>query len=109
MMNSFNHYSLGSVGQWLYEHVGGHPRGGAGLRARRDRARAGRAGVGARRVPVGARHDLERLAARGGELHLEVEIPPNVTATVIVPGGETVEVGSGRHAFTAAASPIMSP
>ena len=23
MMNSFNHYSLGSVGQWLYEYVGG--------------------------------------------------------------------------------------
>ena len=23
MMNSFNHYSLGSVGQWLYEHVAG--------------------------------------------------------------------------------------
>jgi len=23
MMNSFNHYSLGSVGQWLYEYVAG--------------------------------------------------------------------------------------
>ena len=36
----------------------------------------------------------------GDELTLEVEIPPNVTATVVVPGGETVEVGSGRHAFS---------
>ena len=35
MMNSFNHYSLGSVGQWLYEYVGGHPRRRARLRARR--------------------------------------------------------------------------
>ena len=42
-----------------------HPRGGARLRARADRARAGRAGVGAGRVPVGPRHDLERVAARG--------------------------------------------
>ena len=40
-----------------------------------------------------------------GELHLEVEIPPNVTATVTVPGGETVDVGSGRHVFTAASPP----
>lgn len=38
----------------------------------------------------------------GDELRLEVEIPANVTATVVVPGGETAEVGSGRHTFTAA-------
>ena len=37
---------------------------------------------------------------------LEVEIPPNVTGTVAVPGGERVEVGSGRHVFTATASPV---
>ena len=68
-MNSFNHYSLGSVGQWLYEYVGGHPRGGARLRARADRARAGRARVGAGRVPVRPRHDHERVAARGRRAH----------------------------------------
>ncbi len=43
---------------------------------------------------------------KGDELQLEVELPPNVTGTVVVPGGETVEVGSGRHVFTAAASPV---
>ena len=43
---------------------------------------------------------------KGDEIQLEVEIPPNVAATVVVPGGETVEVGSGRHAFTAATSPV---
>ena len=64
-MNSFNHYSLGSVGQWLYEYVGGHPRDGAGLRARPDRARAGRARVGAGHLSLGARRDHERVAARG--------------------------------------------
>ena len=30
MMNSFNHYSLGSVGQWLYEHVAGIRAGAPG-------------------------------------------------------------------------------
>jgi hypothetical protein len=28
-----------------------------------------------------------------------------VTGTVVVPGGETVDVESGRHVFTASASP----
>jgi alpha-L-rhamnosidase len=38
MMNSFNHYSLGSVGQWLYEHVAGIARGGdSGERVRHRR------------------------------------------------------------------------
>jgi len=105
-MNSFNHYSLGSVGQWLYEYVGG-------IRA---------AAPGYERVviaPEPGELEWARVAYRsvrgtissawrreGDELQLEVEIPPNVAATVVVPGGDTVEVGSGRHVFTAAASPV---
>jgi alpha-L-rhamnosidase len=102
MMNSFNHYSLGSVGQWLYEHV-------AGIRA----AAPGYAHV----VIAPEPGELEwaeatyrsvrgpiRSAwrAAGDDFRLEVEIPANVTATVVVPGGETAEVGPGRHSFTAA-------
>jgi alpha-L-rhamnosidase len=37
----------------------------------------------------------------GEELELTVGIPPNVTATVVLPDGRTSEVGSGTHAFTA--------
>jgi alpha-L-rhamnosidase len=102
MMNSFNHYSLGSVGQWLYEHV-------AGIRALEP---------GYARVLIAPEPgDLEWAEAtyesvRGpirsawrvedGELRLEVEIPANVTASVALPGGEPIEVGPGRHAFTGA-------
>ena len=32
---------------------------------------------------------------------LDVEIPPSVTATVVMPSGETHEIGSGRRSFTA--------
>ena len=39
----------------------------------------------------------------GDGFRLEVEIPANVTATVVLPGGETVEVESGRHSFGVAA------
>jgi alpha-L-rhamnosidase len=100
-MNSFNHYSLGSIGQWLYEYV-------AGIRA----------------VSPGYEHVL--IAPDPGELEyasatyrsvrgpitsawrqddetfsLDVEIPPSVTATVVMPSGETHEIGSGRRSFTA--------
>jgi alpha-L-rhamnosidase len=34
-----------------------------------------------------------------GAFRLEVELPPNVSGTVVLPGGEAVEVGPGRHAF----------
>jgi alpha-L-rhamnosidase len=105
MMNSFNHYSLGSVGQWLYEHV-------AGIRA----ATPGYGHVVIAPEPGGlewaraeyrsVRGPISSAWRRQGEtLTLEVEIPPNVTATVIVPGGEPVEVGAGRHSFSGVLAP----
>ena len=101
MMNSFNHYSLGSVGQWLYEHVAGiraaEPGYGHVLIAPEPGELASaRATYRSVRGPI-----TSAWRQADGEFHLEVEIPPNVTATVTVPGGETVDVGSGRHVFTA--------
>jgi alpha-L-rhamnosidase len=101
MMNSFNHYSLGSVGQWLYEHV-------AGIRP---------ALPGYERVVIAPEPgDLEWASAtyrsvRGDissawrreadALRLVVEIPANVTATVVLPGQDPVEVTAGRHELAA--------
>jgi alpha-L-rhamnosidase len=100
MMNSFNHYSLGSVGQWLYEHV-------AGIRA---------AAPGFERVVIAPEPgELEWARAsyrsvrgtirsawrwEGDEFRLDVELPANVTATVMLPRGEAIEVGSGAHTFS---------
>jgi hypothetical protein len=41
-------------------------------------------------------------AWRQGEegFSLDVEIPPNVTATVVLPNGETHEIGSGPRSFS---------
>jgi alpha-L-rhamnosidase len=103
MMNSFNHYSLGSVAQWLYEYV-------AGIRL--DPDRPGYEHVVISPTPGPLEHaDAEFESVRGrfrsawrranGELQLTVEVPANVTATVIVPGGgELTE--SGADAATAA-------
>jgi alpha-L-rhamnosidase len=102
MMNSFNHYSLGSVAQWLYEYV-------AGIRP----ARPGYEHVliapepgpleWARATYRSVRGPITSAWRQDGDVfRLDVEIPANVTATVILPGGERCDVGSGRRSFSAA-------
>jgi alpha-L-rhamnosidase len=101
-MNSFNHYSLGSVVQWLYEHV-------AGIRA----AEPGYARVviapepgdlaWARATYRSVRGPITSAWRQDGErFRLEVELPPNVTGSVVLPGGGATEIGPGRHAFSIA-------
>ena len=108
MMNSFNHYSLGSVGQWLYEYV-------AGIRA----AEPGYEHVliapepgeleWARAIYRSVRGPITSAWRQDGDtFRLDVEIPPNVTATVVVPGGETVEVGPGPRIFRRAMAALRS-
>ena len=105
-MNSFNHYSLGSCGRWLYERVAGiaqapgsvgfqrvviRPLPGGGL----TEARATYDSV---RGPVASGWQVVR-----GRLTLDVTIPPNVTATVVVPTSRPAAVTeSGRPVATAA-------
>jgi alpha-L-rhamnosidase len=117
-MNSFNHYSFGSVGEWMYENVAGvrfdesapeserivvRPRPGGGL----THARASYDSIRGR---IECEWKLE-----GGRLELSVSIPVNSEARVYVPGkleesdgasvlreetGATVlSVDSGRYRF----------
>ncbi|MGH2929015.1 MAG: alpha-L-rhamnosidase C-terminal domain-containing protein, partial [Solirubrobacteraceae bacterium] len=112
-MNSFNHYSLGSVGEWLYRFVLGidQPSGSAGfgrllLRPHPgdplDRVRGGYQSV---RGPI--RAGWERA---GGRFTYRVEIPPNVTASVHVPSGDAAAVrdASGAGPVSVAPYPGMS-
>jgi len=100
-MNSFNHYSFGSVGEWLYrtvagiapatpgyEHILFAPRPGGGL--------------------TWAKAEYESIRGRissswtlkDGQFTLEIVVPPNTTATVSLPGSEKgLEVEAGRHSF----------
>jgi alpha-L-rhamnosidase len=135
-MNSFNHYSLGSCGQWLYARVAGidQPPGGTGFTRVRIAPLVGGGGL----TSASASYDSIRGTVRSawrladGQLSLEVTVPANVTATVRVPtanpddvresgqpaadvvhraGAEpgaaaTFEVGSGTYHFTAAAPAV---
>ncbi|MBB5139565.1 alpha-L-rhamnosidase [Thermocatellispora tengchongensis] len=103
-MNSFNHYSLGSVGQWLYARVAGIDQA-PGSVAFRDLVIA--PVPGGRLTSASARYESPRgLIATAWELKdgafsLDVTIPPGARAVVRLPiGGGTHEIGSGTHRFT---------
>ncbi len=104
-MNSFNHYSLGSCGEWLFEYVAGiapdfnhpgykhiniHPYPGGGLTF-------AKASMGSIYGPITSGWKVD-----GQTLSLHVAIPANTTATVYVPAddGSTVTEG-GQPAQTA--------
>lgn len=115
-MNSFNHYSLGAVGDWLYGDVAGigqTPESVAysELLIRPYPGRMGTAGA----VQETARGRVEsRWTLADGRLGLDVEVPPGATAQVVVPTDDpdavtengkpvpaTHTVGSGRYHFDA--------
>jgi alpha-L-rhamnosidase len=93
-MNSFNHYSLGSVGEWLYRYVAGidlvapgyghiliRPRPGGGLTRASGEYDSVRG-----RISSSWKIEDERFV-------LEALIPPNTTATVHVPSTDGVSEG----------------
>jgi alpha-L-rhamnosidase len=101
-MNSFNHYSLGSVGEWIHDRVGGiapdpdapgyrrvlvRPRPGGGITWARARLESIRG-------PIATAWEV-----RDGQFVLDVDVPPGVEAAVDLPGTSVV-VGSGHHTFT---------
>lgn len=130
-MNSFNHYSLGSVGEWLYRHVAGIDQAPDSV-GYRDLAI--RPSPGGKLTWAEARYDslVGRVATRwettNGRINLDVTIPPGSTATIEVPTTDpksiresdapitdskeiaflgandntvSVSVGSGHYTFTA--------
>ena len=125
-MNSFNHYGLGAVGEWLYRYIAGIQ---VAASAPRERRIVVRPYVGGGLTHARARYAsvwgpiVSEWRLDEGRLRLTVSIPANTSATVYLPaqmagvegldqagvqrvGGEdshtVVVVGSGTYAFTAA-------
>ncbi|WP_329071048.1 alpha-L-rhamnosidase [Streptomyces sp. NBC_01429] len=95
-MNSFNHYALGSIGEWLHRGVAGldqHP-DSTGYRRLRVRPRPG-ALTHANSRYLSARGTAEvRWERRDDTFSLRVRVPPGADAEVYVP---TDEPGSVRE------------
>lgn len=103
-MNSFNHYSYGAIGDWLYRDAVGLQETSPGFKTIRVKPYVGgpfsymKASEG---TPYG------QLSAswkkNGDNLTLDVTIPANTTAEICVPKADgkydVVNVGSGTHHF----------
>jgi alpha-L-rhamnosidase len=95
-MNSFNHYALGSVGEWLYRGVAGLDQAAdsVGYRDLLIRPRLGRLNQAAARYES-VRGTISTAWSRvDGVLKLDVTVPPGATATVHVP---TADPGGVRE------------
>ena len=93
-MNSFNHYSLGSVGEWLYRYVAGIDLGAPGYGRIVIRPRPG----GNLTHASGAYDSVRGRISSSWKIEdnqfvLETLIPPNTTATVHVPSTDDVSEG----------------
>jgi len=102
-MNSFNHYAYGAIGEWMYRVVAGieidekkpgykhiliEPHPGGGL----TRASAA--------VDSMYGHVSSGWEIADGKMTLKIEVPPNTTATVLVPKAKLGEVSEGGKGLT---------
>jgi len=111
-MNSFNHYAYGAIGNWIYQQIGGiqpdpeipgykqfiiHPHPGGGITWAKTSYHS----------LYGEIRSEWHLA--NGVLELDVTVPPNTRARIILPGNNKPgihEVGSGRYHFQGGALSI---
>jgi alpha-L-rhamnosidase len=109
-MNSFNHYSLGSIGDWLYGRVAGIDQEPESVGYRRLLLRPT---VGGRLTWAHARYDSPRgevvcgWRRSGDAVELDITVPPGTTARLhvptedpdglVVPDGATVEDRGPSH------------
>ncbi|MFB9836810.1 family 78 glycoside hydrolase catalytic domain [Actinoallomurus acaciae] len=110
-MNSFNHYGLGSVGDWMYQNIGGIAPASPGYRSIVIHPRPGGSLT---KASATYRSDYGEIASRwsvsGGRFTLEVTVPVNTTAEVWVPaanashvtqdGAKFVRMQDGSAVFT---------
>jgi alpha-L-rhamnosidase len=94
-MNSFNHYTLGSVGEWLYRFLLGIDQqpGTAGFGHLLLRPHPGGSLSWARGSYQSVRGPVSTAWKRdGSRFTYRAELPPNVTATVRIPSSRPAEV-----------------
>jgi len=96
-MTSFNHYALGAVADWMHRTIGGLTPTEPGYRRMEIRPRPGGGLTHAQTrhiTPYGLAEASWKI--ENGKFDLNVIIPANTTALVILPNGEQNEVGSGE-------------
>lgn len=99
-MTSFNHYALGSVACWLLERVGGLKRISPGWEKVLFQPILGGFTSAESCHKSSSGWIKSKWRIEHGVFVYEIEVPHNTTGTVVLPGGETHEVGSGKYKYT---------
>ena len=103
-MNSFNHYSYGSIGDWLYREAAGLKEAAPGYKKISVKPHPG-GGFTSMKAQLNTPYGwaVSSWKIEGNVFTLEVEVPFNTTAEVYVPtkdGYTCHEVGSGKYIFS---------
>lgn len=115
-MTSFNHFSYGSVCDWIHANVGGISPiddGGAGWKQFLVRPRpcvgAGITSANTELRSVNGDIRCRWSVLNDSDFSLAVTVPPNTSARVILPDGSERTVGSGEYEFSCAMPPPTTP
>ena len=101
-MNSFAHYAYGAVVGWMFEKIGGIKELSPGFGEILIAPVIDPNLSYSKCVYKSVRGDIKTSwRVTGGKFTLEVEVPVNTTARVVLPDGTEHRVGSGRHEFSA--------
>lgn len=100
-MNSLNHYAYGAVGKWMYSTIAGldldetepgyrraifRPRPGGGIRH-----------ANASIQTMRGKFAIDWHLSDTGQFDVTIEVPPNAQARLVLPNGETSDLGAGHH------------
>ena len=109
-MTSFNHYALGAVADWLHRTVAGLAPAAPGYKKISIRPQPG-GGLTSASAKHLTPYDMAQSSWRldGESMKLEVIVPANTTASVVLPGTENaIELGSGVYSWDYPYSPSVT-
>ena len=101
MTVSLNHYAFGCVGDWMFRYITGIDKEQVGFKHIVINPRPDSSLTYAKRVFASQYGDIIcNWERKDGKFEIEVSIPCNTTATIILPDGDEKKVGSGNYMFS---------
>ncbi|MFD0835674.1 family 78 glycoside hydrolase catalytic domain [Mariniflexile aquimaris] len=99
-MNSLNHYAYGAIGEWMYERIGGIAPLEPGYKKIRIAPQPGnplKSAAATYNTPYGKVSSSWKI--ENNQFHLDVVVPPNTTATILIPANAKEELRLNGEVF----------